>query len=302
MLDQPLTLEEIMPMPKGHIGLAVLGYPIHHSISPNLHNAALAKMAEERKEFSNWTYRMVELMPENLEKGIARLQECGYIGLNLTIPHKVEVLPYLASIQKNAQIMGAVNTLVWENEGWHGYNTDGYGIEMGLKEKLGANIHGSEVLILGAGGASRAAASQCLSGGCQKLWLGNRSVDRLEEVASILKTNYPSANIHSFPLNMFPSELAEKKNLIIINATSLGLNNEDAQPCDLTLFAASSRIFDMIYNPVKTNFLQIAEKLGMENANGLSMLVHQAAKALELWTKQKVNINSMYEAVPQNLR
>ncbi len=190
MPEDTLLFDQIEPLPRGRTGLAVLGFPISHSLSPILHNAALREISKFKAEFKQWEYQKIELAPERLPEALDRLRDCGYRGLNLTIPHKVEVLPFLGSIDPDAELMGAVNTLTLVDGGWSGCNTDGYGLEQGLRETLKVELQDSQVLVLGAGGAARAAATQCLRRGCSRLWIGNRSIDRLKKVEEILKSNF----------------------------------------------------------------------------------------------------------------
>ena len=297
MLDGTLSFESLEPLPEDQVGLAVLGYPIAHSLSPVLHNSALKELSEKNSKFQKWNYGKIELPPIHLEKTLVKLHDFGYRGLNLTIPHKVDVLPFLFSIDPDAEIMGAVNTLVRHSQGWHGCNTDGYGMEQGLKEKLNVDIEGAEILLLGAGGASRAAAARCLKSGCSRLWLGNRSENRLKEMDQILNSNYTNTPIHTFPLTEFPEELGTVDDLIVINATSLGLKSSDPCPFDLRQLPLNAKIYDMIYNPPSTRLLKTAAKLGMKHANGLSMLVHQAAKALEIWSEEEISVSAMYQGL-----
>ncbi|MDG1137923.1 MAG: shikimate dehydrogenase [Opitutales bacterium] len=297
MHDNQLTLDQIKPLADGRVGLAVLGFPINHSLSPHLHNAALAQLAFHDEKFKNWKYGKVELAASDLGKALPKLWDCGYKGLNLTIPHKVEVLPLLSSIDPAAEIMGAVNTLVWKEDGWHGCNTDGYGLEAGLRESLSVELENAQVLILGAGGAARAAAAQCLKSRCKKIWLANRSIGRLTEVVHVLSKTFGSKRIQSFALDSLPNEVGNIKGLVIINATSLGLKREDLCPIELDGFDPSCKIYDMIYNPAVTKLLEQAKYGKMSHANGLSMLVHQAARALELWTQESVSVSAMYSGV-----
>ena len=297
MLDSPLTLEQVQPLPDGNVGLAVLGFPIGHSLSPQLHNAALEELTSRDPNYKNWSYGKVELAASDLGKALPLFWECGYKGLNLTIPHKVEVLPLLSSIDEDADLMGAVNTLVWKEDGWHGCNTDGYGLEAGLKESLSVTLENAQVLIVGAGGAARAAAAQCLRSKCQKLWMTNRSPGRLQQVVELLAQAFGSDRIQSFQSHDLPHEVLEVKELVVINATALGLKPEDPCPIELGKFRTDCRVYDMVYNPPLTQLLTRASHFQMSHANGLSMLVHQAARALELWTDQRISVAAMYRGV-----
>ncbi|SVD61456.1 uncharacterized protein METZ01_LOCUS414310, partial [marine metagenome] len=157
------------------MSLAVLGFPIGHSISPAIHNAALFEMAKSDPRFAKWRYRRIEVEAERLSEVLPLLRKAGFRGLNLTIPHKVQALDLVVELSADARAIGAVNTLMASDDGWRGFNTDGYGLEQALREELEVDLEGSKVILLGAGGAARAAAAQCLLRGCRKLWIGNRS-------------------------------------------------------------------------------------------------------------------------------
>ena len=130
------------------VGLGVLGYPISHSLSPRLHTAALSDLSSSEPKFRNWHYSKFELPPERLKEALPIFWEAGYYGLNLTVPHKVDAPSLIDSIDSEAKVMGAVNTLVRKNNGWHGLNTDGYGLRSGLKENLKVDLSDARILIL----------------------------------------------------------------------------------------------------------------------------------------------------------
>ena len=288
MPERSLEIGEMHAFAEGQVGLAVLGCPIAHSISPQLHNASLKKMGESNPRYAHWRYDKIEVSASQLAEALPRLAELGYRGINLTIPHKVEVLPLLTSVDEEALAMGAVNTLVWGENGWSGRNTDGYGLEQGVHEDLGVRLEESSILILGAGGAARAATAQCLLRGCETVWLGNRSLDRLAGVTEALGNVFESHRIRTFALSELPPEIEDLEDLLVINATSLGLREKDPSPLSLAGLSSHTKVYDMIYNPPETALLAEARKAGMTCGNGLSMLVHQAARALEIWTGDRV--------------
>ncbi len=296
MPEPPLFIEQISSLPPGDVGLAVLGQPIVHSLSPEMHNAALLELSRRESKFSRWKYHKIEIAPEHLAQALPRLAELGFRGLNLTIPHKVDVLSILEDIDPRALVMGAVNTLLWKNGSWKGYNTDGEGLSRAVKIAFGKGLNDFNVLILGAGGAARAAAAQCLAEGCQNLAVLNRSADRAQKMIESLRENGFSKRIELMdrPRNPFPGI---KGKSLIINATSLGLQMDDPTPLDLSLFEKSVCIYDMIYNPPMTKLTSQAKEYHMPYSNGLGMLVGQAVRSLEIWTGQKVSEDAMTNAV-----
>ena len=169
---------DLIKLPENKTGLAVIGYPIEHSISPYLHHAALRQLSESKTIFSDWEYHKIEARVDELKTLLPRLAELGYRGINLTIPHKVEVLSLLDEIDPEAESMGAVNTLSWQDNKWIGSNTDGYGFQRAVEASFGRPLKEYCILVLGAGGAARAAAMKCLFVGCEEIWLTNRSQER----------------------------------------------------------------------------------------------------------------------------
>ena len=294
MPEAPLLIEDLVPLPRGQVGLAVLGSPIAHSISPQLHKAALAELCTRFPSFSNWVYHKVEVESKNLGPALERLSECGYRGLNLTIPHKVEVFSLLDTINEEARSIGAVNTLMLNGQEWQGFNSDGYGIENALAGELAVSLESTPVLILGAGGAARAAAAQALSRGCPTIWIGNRSSKRLGELVENLSQSFDVKNVVPFEISQIAPEIYNHEKIVIINATSLGLNESDPSPLSLAHFSESTRVYDMIYNPAETPLLRDAKARGMAHENGLSMLVHQAVRSLEIWTGKEISVAAMY--------
>jgi len=260
----------------------VLGHPIKHSLSPPMHNAALAALARTDPAYRDWRYFRFDVPPEELPRALDLLHAKNFRGLNLTVPHKVLARDLVATIDPAAQPVGAVNTLRRTHAGWHGFNTDGYGLAAAVREGFGRELAGAHVLLLGAGGAARGAAVECLQRGCASLWVANRTVANLETLLAALRPVAGPIPVRGFaPANIpagFPA------GALVINATSAGLHDSDPAPIELPRLPRPAGVFDMIYNPPRTGLLRQAEALGLPCANGLAMLVHQGAKALEIWS------------------
>ena len=295
MPERDLQPEDLDGLRLPGVSLAVLGFPVRHSISPALHNAALGEMAAADPRFSDWLYHRVEVEADRLPEVLPKLREAGFRGLNLTIPHKVHALELVSEIDPVARLIGAVNTLLATDDGWSGFNTDGYGLEQSLREELDAELSGATVILLGAGGAARAAASQALLRECSELWIGNRSRDRLDSLVASLPEQPGSSRVRSFLFSDPPADLPTE-GAVIVNATSLGLRPEDPAPIDLSAFSPDCKVMDMIYNPPETSLLREARALGMPAANGLAMLVHQAACSLSIWSGAQVPEAAMFSA------
>jgi len=278
--------------------LAVLGHPIEHSISPRMQNTALAEMAIGDERFADWRYFKFDIPSGNLPEALALLHARKFLGVNLTVPHKVQAVDLVEAVDPSALDMGAVNTLQWKPGGYHGFNTDGYGFEEALREDLHAEIGGAEIILLGAGGAARAVAAQCLQSGCRTLWIGNRDPGRLQALLDILEKNTSTPErLSGFDLLNPPSELPSTG--ILVNTTSLGLKSGDPPPLALDRFDNDLKVYDTIYNPAETALLTEARTRGMAAANGISMLVRQGARSLEIWTGSQVPADIMMTAARQ---
>jgi shikimate dehydrogenase len=298
--DETLLLEDLASWQREGVSLAVLGFPIRHSLSPVMHNAALREMAKRWPEFSDWHYYRLEVEPERLPEALRRLYELRFRGVNLTVPHKVLALKEVSGATEEALAAQAVNTLHWSEDGYYGYNTDGYGLREALKQDLQLTLSGKSVVLLGAGGAARGAAQMILQENCANLWIGNRNTDRLQELLSSLSAPQ-GTTVRGFSLQEsrpkdFPSQG------VLINATSCGLSAEDPLPLDLAwLQGREWSIYDMVYKVGDTPFVRTARESGFSASGGLSMLVHQGARALEVWTGKSVPVSVMYEAAHRQL-
>jgi shikimate dehydrogenase len=289
-----LTLRDLDDQTFSGTALAVLGQPIKHSISPTLHHAALAEMSRTHPQFASWRYYRFEVAPKDLPDALAKLHAKKFRGLNLTVPHKVLAVGHLAGIDPAAKDAGAVNTLQWSPEGWFGHNTDGYGLATALREDLQCDLAGANVLLLGAGGAARGAAVECLRQKCASLVIANRTEENLRGLLSLLAPLSHGIPVRGIAPQSPPRDLP--KQLVVINATSAGLRETDAPPIDLAALPAPRAVYDMIYNPAVTPLLRTATALGIPHSNGLSMLVHQGARALEIWSKASVPVPAMMHA------
>ncbi|MBE2215651.1 MAG: shikimate dehydrogenase [Opitutaceae bacterium] len=277
--------------------LAVIGHPIAHSLSPAMHNAALAELAQRDTRFASWRYFKFDIDPAELSRALTLFADKGFVGVNLTIPHKIIAVDLVHRIDPAAADAEAVNTLrLMANVRYEGFNTDGHGVTAGIAEDLGRTIEASPIVLLGAGGAARAAAITCLHGGCASLWIGNRSQTNLRALIDQLA---PTAHrmgipLHGFDLAHPPRDIPP--DAIVINATASGLKPGEPPPIDVGKLPGRPCIYDMVYNPPVTPLIQAARDIGLSAANGLTMLVHQGARALEIWTEQSVRTDIMLAA------
>ncbi len=285
MPAEPLyTLADLEPWSRPGTSLAVLGHPIRQSISPPRQNAALAEMARADPRFADWRYFRFEIPPADLPRALELLHARKFLGVNLTVPHKVLAFDRMAEIDPAARPVGAVNTLRWTERGWHGFNTDGFGLAAAIRESLGSRLAGANILLLGAGGAARGAAVECLERRCATLWIVNRSPENLEALLAVLAPLAGGIPVRGFSPESLPTTAAALEGMLVINATSAGLRATDPLPLDLGLLPRPAAVYDMIYNPPQTRLLKAAAALGLPHSHGLGMLVHQGAKALEIWS------------------
>ena len=309
MSDPIYTLADLDSWSPNGTTLAVLGHPIKHSLSPQMHNAALARMAQSDPRFAAWRYVRFDIAPDDLPLALEKLHACGFLGLNLTLPHKILAFDRIASLDPAVRPIGAVNTLLRTPHGWHGYNTDGYGLASAVRENLRVELAGTPVILLGAGGAARGAAVECLQRGCAGLWIANRTRATLDALLAQLAPLANGIPLHGFDptaqgacgsTGSLASAPLPPAGALVINATSAGLKPTDPLPLDLAALAARARpagVYDMVYNPPETALLAQARALGLPTANGLSMLVHQGARSLQIWSAAAVPVPTMHAAV-----
>lgn len=300
--EKTYTLQDLETTEFSGTPLAVIGHPIKHSVSPAMHNAALVKLREADSRFIDWAYYRFDIAPEDFAQALPLFHQRNFLGLNLTIPHKVQALDLIKGISPDAECMGAVNTLVWNEFGYDGFNTDGYGLSRGLELDLGVSLKDANVILLGSGGAARAAAVQCVLSGCAQLYVGNRTPERLQDLISVLGAMPESARsqVQTFALSELPNDLPEHG--VVVNATSLGLQVGDPTPIDVAQLPAGWKVYDMIYNPSKTALLEQSHARDLPIANGLSMLVHQGARSLEIWSHSEVDAHAMMTAACHALK
>lgn len=294
--DQLRTLDDLHSWDFPGTALAVIGQPVVHSVSPAMQNAALNALAQTHFLYRDWCYFKFEVAPEQLPEALALFWERGFHGLNLTLPHKVQAVELVSLIAPEARAMGAVNTLTrLSGGGYSGDNSDGFGLQRALQQDLGVHLESADIVLLGAGGAARAAAIQCLLKGCRSLAIGNRSPQRLQELVSLIDPSLAHGRLHPFDLSSPRTVFNKLEKPIVINATSLGLQLTDPSPLDLSSLPEGTCVFDMTYG-VDSALARQARELGLAYADGLSMLVWQGVRSLEIWTGGSVPAQPMLSA------
>lgn len=274
-----------------------------------MQNAAIAALG------LNWRYLAFDVRPENLREAIAGAKAMKFIGLNLTVPHKLLALEMMDVLDESAKNWGAVNTIRFEARDesgkWksvhafgekvpdeiraHGFNTDAEAMVRALRDELGIELRGATVLLLGAGGAGRVAALKLASENVAELFLVNRTSSKAQALAGEIAMRFPKVSAKV----AYPDGMVD----LVLNATSLGLKAEDSLPFDEKSFSLKQAraVYDMIYRPAQTKLLKAANKVGCRRANGLGMLLNQGASALEIWTGQTAPIEVMRGALKKNV-
>lgn len=257
--------------------LAVIGHPVAHSASPQMHQEALDALEIDAR------YIRLEVPAGKVAEAITQMRELGFTGCNVTVPHKFEVMSCCDELTDDAQALGAVNTIIF-GEKTIGHNTDAPGLVKAIKEDFNADISNLSIMILGTGGgAGKAVATQCARMQCPNLWLVNRTVSKAQELADQLNGNDTKTKISVLEPTSPAMNDATKAAELIINATSLGLKADDSMPINQEFLHSGLSVYDMIYNPAKTALLKEAEAKGASTSNGFTMLLHQGALAFEAW-------------------
>jgi shikimate dehydrogenase len=259
--------------------IAVIGNPIEHSISPQLHNT-LSKCLG-----LNLAYVPVKVEPDDIEDIIKGFRKMGFLGFNVTIPYKTEVIKHLDELSDEAMLTGAVNTVKFEGGRTKGYNTDGEGFLRSFKEETGEGFEGRNVVILGTGGAARAIAYAVAREGAKKLHILNRTVSNAESLCGQLREKI-GAEVDYAGIDGREAEEAISSADVIINTTPVGMypHADDMPLGENCVFQAGQIVYDIIYNPARTMLLNKAEDSGCMAVNGLGMLIHQGIAAYEIWT------------------
>ncbi|GAI14969.1 unnamed protein product [marine sediment metagenome] len=267
----------------------VIGDPVEHTMSPVMHNAAFREIGID------YLYVPFRVKKEELGKAIEGMRALNIKGLSVTIPHKVAVLQFLDELDPLAEQIGAVNTIVNDDGVLTGYNTDATGFLQALLEG-GIEPEGKNIVILGAGGASRAISFILADRGAHLVILNRLlELDWAKELAGRILQAF-SKELEALELNRENLTGALGKADILVNATSVGMSpNIDETPVDSDLLKPSLIVFDIVYNPIKTRLLREAEAAGAGTINGLDMLVWQGALAFEKWTGSKAPVELMRE-------
>ena len=256
--------------------LGLIGNPVEHTLSPDIHNTLAALCG------TNTVYVPFLVEREDVRAAVEGAHALNVLGLNVTVPYKQAVIPFLTEIEPLAAAVGAVNTLVHTPDGYRGYNTDMSGLYRAMRED-GVSLAGEQVILLGAGGVGRAIAHMCAARGAQRIWLLNRSREKAEQTAQEVREKTGRDCIMALGLSEWKT-LPDRKYLAI-QATSVGLYPDSGQAVieDGDFYRMIHTGYDLIYRPARTRFMELCQAAGARAFNGLKMLVCQGVEAFELW-------------------
>ena len=276
--------------------IGIFGHPIEHSMSPLMHNAAFEALDLD------YVYIPFSVEPDSLFQATEAFKALNLVGVNVTIPHKEIILPFLDEISEEARLIGAVNVVVNKGDRLVGLNTDGHGFVTSLKTEAKTDPKHKKIVMLGAGGAARAVAIQLALEGAKEICILNRNISKAQEIADVI-SNGLGKQARAFDLEEKNySEIMGDAN-ILINSTPVGMypKHNETTVINKKFLHKDLLVCDLVYNPLETTLLREAKELGCDTLRGTGMLVYQGALAFEHWTGVKAPVEVMYKALLQNL-
>ena len=249
-------------------------------------------------------YARFHILPNELKDSLRTIGELDFVGVNLTVPHKIPAATYLQEFDESARRIGAVNGITISDNKMRGFNTDGPGFSRAIREDFSVDLRDLRILLLGAGGAARAIALQCARENCERLVIANRTFEKAKTLAEELREFFsgpkvlgPVPRLQAIPWEeaAFRFQIANLD--LVVNATPLGLSRADPSPLPARLLEPHLMIYDTIYSNNHTPFVSAAIEAGARAASGLSMLLHQGALAFEIWFGRDAPIDAMRKAL-----
>ena len=269
--------------------VGVIGWPIEHSLSPSMQNAALQEMN------LNWTYLAFAVEPHRVAEAMDGVRGLGLVGLNVTIPHKSAVIEHLDEIDEAVEALGVANTIMRREDGsLMGHNTDGPGFLRSLAEH-GHGVEGRAVTLIGAGGSARSVAWACAADGAAGITIVNRTLERAEDVAELVDRTTDLDRVAAVALDSSEAEDAVSGADVIVECTSVGMYPEhEVDPVIPGGWMRKGQVVaDLTYNPIETVLLKAARESGAKTVDGAGMLVHQGAISLQYWSGQQPPVETM---------
>ena len=270
----------------------IFGHPVKHSLSPDMHNSAFNELG------LNSVYVAFDIDPENIEQATRAIRVMGINGINITIPHKQTIIPFLDEVSADATLTGAVNTVKNEHGKLSGFNTDVGGFLRAIREDLDFTPEGKTLFLIGAGGAARAVLSAfCMNGGAV-VYIADIIQAKAIELANQFKANFPNIAIETVSLE--DQKILEQKfdeADILVNASPAGMDGVGSHDIPLKSLNNNAVVYDLVYKPSNTKLLQDAKKLGHKASGGLTMLLYQGAESFEIWTGKNAPVEIMKKAL-----
>ncbi|MDE0011799.1 MAG: shikimate dehydrogenase [Candidatus Poribacteria bacterium] len=283
---------QTQPMLTGHTRIVgIIGDPIEHSRSPQMHNAAFAKAGLD------YVYVPFHVRPDDLAHAIAGFKALNVVGINVTLPHKQAVIPYLTSISREAELVGAVNTLTFVDDEIHGDNTDAPGVLRALEEEGDMSVPvGQEVVVLGAGGSARAVVVALALGGVASITIANRTVERAVSLAEEMQQK---TNILMHGMGLADARLpdAVSRCMLLINTATASMDPTQPLLVSADWLQSNTIVYDIVYTPPVTPLMKAASARRCPTLGGIGMLVHQGAIAFEKWTGVTPCTQTMHHAL-----
>lgn len=271
--------------------VGIFGNPIEQTMSPYMHNAAFEALSLP------WCYLPFNINHSDLEASVRSIIPLGINGVNITIPFKMKVIPFLDKLDRHAGLIGAVNTIEVSEGKLIGHNTDGSGFIKAFNEEIDLPISGRRFLIIGAGGAARAAVFALAEEGAGEIIIINRTIEKGKVLADDMRKTFLSLKISVMEFNTYGMNNLITDGDVIINTTSVGMKSSDPLIIPPDILKPSMVVCDLIYNPPETPLLRGARKAGIRFMNGLGMLLYQGALSFEIWTGLKAPVGVMREAL-----
>jgi shikimate dehydrogenase len=271
----------------------LIGYPVKHSLSPLMHNAAFRTLGIPAE------YRLFSLPPDELRNFLKNFEKNNISGLNVTVPYKEKVIPFLDKLSKEARLIGAVNTIKVSENKLQGFNTDGEGFLKHLTCDLKFNPKGRAIALIGAGGAARGILVYLSRENPKRISLYDIDKAKAQALLKHLRENFKNVDFSSVnsvaELNINDADL-------LINATPIGMKHADPCLVDEKYIHKNLLVYDLIYNPKETKLLRVAGKIGAKVSNGLGMLLYQGALSFEIWTGKIAPIEIMRSALNEGVK
>ncbi len=276
--------------------VGLIGFPVKHSVSPAIHNAAFKKLGLD------WEYELFEVNPKDLKEALNGMRALHIAGFNITIPHKEAIVTLLDEVTKVARIIGAVNTVLNQEGKLVGYNTDGAGFIDSLKEDAKVNPKSKKVVILGAGGACRAISVMLAEAEAKKITITDIIAAKADDLANYVGSYFETKCVSVKPTSQALQKAIDKAD-ILVNSTPIGMHPKvDQSPLDKKIkLNPNLLVYDIVYNPQETTLLKQAKAAGCKTCSGLGMLVRQGALAFTIWTGQEAPVEVMFAAAKSAL-